>query len=38
LERVDSPRRAVSEAARVLRPDGLYLYDTINRTVCSKLR
>jgi len=37
LEHVDSPRQAVSEAARVLRPDRLYLYDTINRTVRSKL-
>jgi SAM-dependent methyltransferase len=37
LEHVDSPRQAVSEAARVLRPDGLYLYDTVNRTVRSKL-
>ena len=37
MEHVDSPRQAVSEAARVLRPDGLYLYDTINCTVRSKL-
>jgi 2-polyprenyl-6-hydroxyphenyl methylase / 3-demethylubiquinone-9 3-methyltransferase len=37
LEHVDSPRQAVIEAARVLRPGGLYLYDTINRTIRSKL-
>jgi 2-polyprenyl-6-hydroxyphenyl methylase/3-demethylubiquinone-9 3-methyltransferase len=37
LEHVASPRQAVSEAARALRPGGLYLYDTINRTLRSKL-
>jgi 2-polyprenyl-6-hydroxyphenyl methylase/3-demethylubiquinone-9 3-methyltransferase len=37
LGHVDSPRQAVAEAARVLRPGGLYLYDTINRTLRSKL-
>ncbi len=37
LEHVESPRQAVAEAARVLRPGGLYLYDTINRTLRSKL-
>lgn len=37
LEHVDSPPQAVREAARVLRPSGLYLYDTINRTLRSKL-
>jgi len=37
LEHVRSPRQAVAEAARVLRPGGLYLYDTINRTRRSKL-
>ncbi|MBV9335941.1 MAG: 3-demethylubiquinone-9 3-O-methyltransferase [Solirubrobacterales bacterium] len=37
LEHVRSARQAVAEAARVLRPGGLYLYDTINRTRRSKL-
>ena len=29
--------RVISETARVLKPGGLYLFDTINRTVKSKL-
>jgi 2-polyprenyl-6-hydroxyphenyl methylase / 3-demethylubiquinone-9 3-methyltransferase len=37
LEHVDDLGAAVKEAARVLRPGGLYLYDTINRTRRSKL-
>jgi len=37
LEHVDDVSAAVKEAARVLRPGGLYLYDTINRTRRSKL-
>jgi len=37
LEHVDDVGAAVREAARVLRPGGLYLYDTINRTLRSKL-
>jgi 2-polyprenyl-6-hydroxyphenyl methylase/3-demethylubiquinone-9 3-methyltransferase len=37
LEHVDDVSAAVREAARVLRPGGLYLYDTINRTRRSKL-
>ena len=37
LEHVESPRQAAAEAARVLRSGGLYLYDTINRTLRSKL-
>jgi 2-polyprenyl-6-hydroxyphenyl methylase / 3-demethylubiquinone-9 3-methyltransferase len=37
LEHVRSPRQAAAEAARVLRSGGLYLYDTVNRTVRSKL-
>jgi 2-polyprenyl-6-hydroxyphenyl methylase/3-demethylubiquinone-9 3-methyltransferase len=37
LEHVGSVGAAVAEAARVLRPGGLYLYDTINRTLRSKL-
>lgn len=37
LEHVADLDRVVSEAARALRPGGLYLYDTINRTVLSRL-
>jgi 2-polyprenyl-6-hydroxyphenyl methylase/3-demethylubiquinone-9 3-methyltransferase len=37
LEHVGRPRQAMAEAARVLRSGGLYLYDTINRTLRSKL-
>jgi 2-polyprenyl-6-hydroxyphenyl methylase/3-demethylubiquinone-9 3-methyltransferase len=37
LEHVQSVERAVAEAARVLKPDGAYLYDTINRTRRSRL-
>jgi 2-polyprenyl-6-hydroxyphenyl methylase/3-demethylubiquinone-9 3-methyltransferase len=37
LEHVDDVGKAVAEAARVLRPGALYLYDTINRTRRSKV-
>ena len=37
LEHVESVPDAISEASRVLRPTGVYLYDTINRTLRSKL-
>jgi len=37
LEHVDDVAQTVAEAARVLRPGGIYLYDTINRTRRSKL-
>jgi len=37
LEHVDDVDRVVSEIARVLRPGGLFFYDTINRTFLSKL-
>jgi 2-polyprenyl-6-hydroxyphenyl methylase/3-demethylubiquinone-9 3-methyltransferase len=37
LEHVDSVDRTVAEAARVLKPGGAYLYDTINRTRRSRL-
>ncbi len=37
LEHVDDVQRVVSEAARVLKPGGVYLYDTINRTGASRL-
>jgi 2-polyprenyl-6-hydroxyphenyl methylase / 3-demethylubiquinone-9 3-methyltransferase len=37
LEHVDSVDRTIAEAARVLRPGGVYLYDTINRTRRSRV-
>ena len=37
LEHVDAPPEAIREAARVLRPGGVFLFDTINRTWKSKL-
>jgi 2-polyprenyl-6-hydroxyphenyl methylase / 3-demethylubiquinone-9 3-methyltransferase len=37
LEHVDELRRVIAETARVLRPGGTYLYDTINRTLRSRL-
>ena len=37
LEHVESVDRTVAESARVLRPGGVYLYDTINRTRRSRL-
>jgi 2-polyprenyl-6-hydroxyphenyl methylase/3-demethylubiquinone-9 3-methyltransferase len=37
LEHVENVDYAVAEAARVLRPRGIYLFDTINRTFTSKL-
>jgi 2-polyprenyl-6-hydroxyphenyl methylase/3-demethylubiquinone-9 3-methyltransferase len=37
LEHVDSVDGTVAEAARVLKPAGVYLYDTINRTARSRL-
>ena|SRR5436309_8611552 len=37
LEHVDDLRRVVAEIARVLRPGGIFFYDTINRTFRSKL-
>ncbi|MFJ9950217.1 bifunctional 2-polyprenyl-6-hydroxyphenol methylase/3-demethylubiquinol 3-O-methyltransferase UbiG [Kitasatospora sp. NPDC091207] len=37
LEHVTSVDQSVSEAVRVLKPGGHYLYDTINRTFRSKL-
>lgn len=37
LEHVDDLARVVAETARVLRPGGVYLYDTINRTLRSRL-
>lgn len=37
LEHVDSLERVVSEAARVLKPGGQFVYDTVNRTWKSRL-
>lgn len=37
LEHVDDLRRVVAEAARVLKPNGCFVYDTINRTWKSRL-
>jgi 2-polyprenyl-6-hydroxyphenyl methylase / 3-demethylubiquinone-9 3-methyltransferase len=37
LEHVSDAGRVIGETARVLRPGGLYLFDTINRTWQSKL-
>jgi 2-polyprenyl-6-hydroxyphenyl methylase / 3-demethylubiquinone-9 3-methyltransferase len=37
LEHVDDLDRVVAETARVLKPGGVYLFDTINRTLRSKL-
>jgi 2-polyprenyl-6-hydroxyphenyl methylase/3-demethylubiquinone-9 3-methyltransferase len=37
LEHVTDPGRVIGETARALKPGGLYLFDTINRTRLSKL-
>ena len=37
LEHVDDPDKVIAETARVLKPGGVYLFDTINRTWISKL-
>lgn len=37
LEHVDDVERVIGEIARVLRPGGLFFYDTINRTTVSKI-
>jgi 2-polyprenyl-6-hydroxyphenyl methylase/3-demethylubiquinone-9 3-methyltransferase len=37
LEHVDSPQAVLAEIARVLRPGGVFLFDTINRSLRSKV-
>ena len=37
LEHVADVRQVIAETVRVLRPGGIYLYDTINRTLRSRL-
>lgn len=37
LEHVDDVNRVIGEIARLLKPGGLFLYDTVNRTFMSKL-
>jgi 2-polyprenyl-6-hydroxyphenyl methylase/3-demethylubiquinone-9 3-methyltransferase len=37
LEHVDDSERVIGEIARVLKPRGLFFYDTINRTMISKI-
>jgi 2-polyprenyl-6-hydroxyphenyl methylase/3-demethylubiquinone-9 3-methyltransferase len=37
LEHVRNLDQVIAEAARVLRPGGIYLYDTINRTLASRV-
>jgi 2-polyprenyl-6-hydroxyphenyl methylase/3-demethylubiquinone-9 3-methyltransferase len=37
LEHVDTPSRVIGEIARVLKPKGIFFYDTINRTLISKV-
>jgi len=37
LEHVDTPDRVIGEIARVLKPHGIFFYDTINRTLISKV-
>ncbi|NLT32373.1 MAG: 3-demethylubiquinone-9 3-O-methyltransferase [Acidobacteria bacterium] len=37
LEHVDSPDIVIAEIARVLRPGGLFFFDTINRTLRSRI-
>jgi len=37
LEHVDAPDKVIAEVARVLKPNGIFFYDTINRTFISKV-
>lgn len=37
LEHVDDVNQVISEVSRVLKPKGLFIYDTINKTLMSKI-
>jgi 2-polyprenyl-6-hydroxyphenyl methylase/3-demethylubiquinone-9 3-methyltransferase len=37
LEHLESPIRVIAEISRVLKPNGFFLYDTINRTLRSRI-
>ena len=37
LEHLEKPATVIAEISRVLKPNGLFLYDTINRTLRSKI-
>lgn len=37
LEHVENLGKSISEISRVLKPSGIFLYDTINRTILSKI-
>jgi 2-polyprenyl-6-hydroxyphenyl methylase / 3-demethylubiquinone-9 3-methyltransferase len=37
LEHVESPTRMIAEISRVLKPNGFFMYDTINRTLQSRI-
>jgi 2-polyprenyl-6-hydroxyphenyl methylase/3-demethylubiquinone-9 3-methyltransferase len=37
LEHVENPKQAIAEISRVLKPDGFFCFDTINRTWQSRL-
>jgi 2-polyprenyl-6-hydroxyphenyl methylase/3-demethylubiquinone-9 3-methyltransferase len=37
LEHVDDPDKVIAEAARTLKPGGVFLFETVNRTARSKL-
>ncbi|MFC1536107.1 bifunctional 2-polyprenyl-6-hydroxyphenol methylase/3-demethylubiquinol 3-O-methyltransferase UbiG [Candidatus Neomarinimicrobiota bacterium] len=37
LEHVENLDKSISEVSRVLKPNGIFLYDTINRTILSRI-
>lgn len=37
LEHLENPTKVIAEISRVLKPNGFFLYDTINRTLRSKI-
>jgi 2-polyprenyl-6-hydroxyphenyl methylase / 3-demethylubiquinone-9 3-methyltransferase len=37
LEHLENPTRVIAEISRVLKPNGVFLYDTINRTLRSRI-